>query len=774
MTTITSSSNQPGLRAMLRHDLGRIKRMSALFFLLGFLSLPLPLSLEIYNRQRHSILTTVDSVYNGLSMFLFTSVVLLFTLVIALQLMNYNFGKRSVDVYYTLPFTRRQMIGSHLLAGFIGLAAPILLNLLITGGIAMVYQPQLGLGWLPGNILVWCFLAYTLFAATVMVACLMGNTTDTVLYTLLLNIAPFLILLAILCTFGAFVIGFDPSDLLSQVGQYMHPLPFCLVLIMDGLSGLDRLSLWGIGSWVALTAGITFLCLHFYQHRDAATAENVGRDNWFKLILKIGSAYLFSVGFAMIILYAVADSSLTYFGAGEKAVFLVAAIVGAILGYILLEVVFARGFKTLRSNWWICTADIVAALAVALLSTTGLLGYENSVPDPATVQSATVRAYTGYNNYYEGLNIPDRLLLTDSQSLELLTRLHTEAVTSARQMADGESTEDHNYTTLQVEYRLTNGCTVRRSYYGLYLNDAGWEELRQLFTSDEIVRQRNPVLQLGQGDVQLDSLSLSGLDGENTPVDTATARLLLEAAQKDIFHTLTQNHGYIGDVSGFLNVRYSYPAQTYEGKRLTTDNRYADIQIPLYDGFESTGALLQEENLALAPFDPADYTHVYAGFSRYDLYQDPSVGQILGGLAYYSTAGYPEGFYYDSDLGYTQSAETVEDTAVSVTNAPPALPELTLEEVQQLYTLSSSIQEAQDEAASSLLLFDTGRENAAGSRLMLIRFILDDRLAELPEELLEKLGISLTWSDDGRPAVQYHYEMILDRWPTPDDALAPQ
>ena len=71
---------------MLRHDLGRIKRMSALFFLLGFLSLPLPLSLEIYNRQRYSILTTVDSVYNGLSMFLFTSVVLLFTLVIALPL----------------------------------------------------------------------------------------------------------------------------------------------------------------------------------------------------------------------------------------------------------------------------------------------------------------------------------------------------------------------------------------------------------------------------------------------------------------------------------------------------------------------------------------------------------------------------------------------------------------------------------------------------------------------------------------------------------------
>ena len=51
-------------------------------------------------------------------------------------------------------------------------------------------------------------------------------------------------------------------------------------------------------------------------------------------------------------------------------------------------------------------------------------------------------------------------LLNELPKYDELTRLHTEAVTSARQMADGESTEDHNYTPLQVAYRLTNGSTV--------------------------------------------------------------------------------------------------------------------------------------------------------------------------------------------------------------------------------------------------------------------------------------------------------------------------
>lgn len=50
MTTITSSSKYAGLTAMLRHDLRRTRLMSALFFLLEFIALPLQLALLLFSR----------------------------------------------------------------------------------------------------------------------------------------------------------------------------------------------------------------------------------------------------------------------------------------------------------------------------------------------------------------------------------------------------------------------------------------------------------------------------------------------------------------------------------------------------------------------------------------------------------------------------------------------------------------------------------------------------------------------------------------------------
>lgn len=106
--------------------------MSALFFLLEFIALPLQLALKLINRPEHGFAlraSTYGQVYGNFSAVLFPLVILLAAAVLAMQLMNYNFGRRSVDVYYSLPFTRRQMILSHLIAGTLDLAVPILLNL---------------------------------------------------------------------------------------------------------------------------------------------------------------------------------------------------------------------------------------------------------------------------------------------------------------------------------------------------------------------------------------------------------------------------------------------------------------------------------------------------------------------------------------------------------------------------------------------------------------------------------------------------------------------
>ncbi|MEI3578751.1 MAG: hypothetical protein V8Q30_01410 [Acutalibacteraceae bacterium] len=64
----------------------------------------------------------------------------------------------------------------------------------------------------------------------------------------------------------------------------------------------------------------------------------------------------------------------------EKVTFILASAVGAVIGYLILEVMFGRGFKTVRGNWWICLADLVLTVGVSLVAVTGLIGYETAVP----------------------------------------------------------------------------------------------------------------------------------------------------------------------------------------------------------------------------------------------------------------------------------------------------------------------------------------------------------------------------------------------------------
>ncbi len=751
MTTITSSSNMPGFRAMLRHDLGRIKLMSSLFFLLGFVSLPMQMALVIYSSSHYSIFIRHTSIYNGLSLFLFISVIFVFSVVIALQLMNYNFGRRSVDIYYTLPFTRRQMILSHLLSGFIGLVVPIGLNLGLTAVEVTLYLPKMGLDWLLPDLLSWSFLAYVLFVSVVMVACLMGNTTDTVLYAFLLNTAPILLLLAVAGTLGIFVLGFDPTALLSKIGPYTHPFGFCTAIVTEGQMAMEFLSIWGLGLWAVLLCAMLYLSVYFYEKRDAAMAEGIGQDNWFKLILKICAAYLFSVGFATMVFYTLLDSSSNYYTAGQRVVFLVGSLAGALLGYIILEVVFARGFKSIRGNWWICMADLAVSLSISLLAVTGLLGYETAIPAVPSIQSASFSARVGYRAYYSGLGTPDWLLITDPEALEMLTALHTQAIDSAKTLDEGS-------TSLAVEYRLNNGCTISRQYYGLTLNEQGTEQLRQLYTRDEIIRQVNPILRLGQEDTRLENAAVTTLDGRTLSTDRTTAQLLLEAAQQDLFHTLSQNQGYIGSSTGFLNLRYSYPAKVYdyENDAYTTEELYAEVQVPVLESFTNTSDQLKQQEIALPSFDAEDYDRVYANFSRYSEYQDPSTNELMEEMAYYCVTG------YDSYLLKDQSG----DIPVQDYDGEnfPLLPTLTTDEVQLLYDASSPRVHAADLDNTSTLLFDTGKTGNYNSHLMLTRYISNDTLASLPAELLQKLGVRA----DG-VHIQYIYELMQEDWP-----IAPQ
>ena len=154
MTTITSSSKRSGLLTVVRQDLRRVRLMSGLFLLLGFIALPLQLLMELYQGP-HMVSFNGGGwqIYNSVSYLLFLLVVLASALVIGVQLIAYHFNKRAVDVYYALPATRAEMAGGHLLSGTIAVCLPAAANLLVTGVIAAVLEPRIDLSSLPSDLL---------------------------------------------------------------------------------------------------------------------------------------------------------------------------------------------------------------------------------------------------------------------------------------------------------------------------------------------------------------------------------------------------------------------------------------------------------------------------------------------------------------------------------------------------------------------------------------------------------------------------------------------
>ena len=170
---------------------------------------------------------------------------------------------------------------------------------------------------------------------------------DTVWGTLLLNFEPFLLLLAVINLFDAFVIGFDGSDFLNTVVRYIHPLPMLLSLIGNAKF---ELSIAACVFWLLLTAAMVALTIRFAVRRPAELAENTSVDNWYRLLLKVTSAYLIAYLFANMVFYSMASGTTPYFDSGEKGLYLAATAAGAALGFLVVEVVFGRGFKTLRGN----------------------------------------------------------------------------------------------------------------------------------------------------------------------------------------------------------------------------------------------------------------------------------------------------------------------------------------------------------------------------------------------------------------------------------------
>ena len=448
--------------------------------------------------------------------------------------------------------------------------------------------------------------------------------------------------------------------------------------------------------------------------------------------------------------------------------FVLGSAAGAVIAYLVLEVIFGRGFKTIRGNWWICLADLVLSLSVALVAVTGLFGYETAIPTPDSVSYAEVEGYINhYYQNYPGLNIDDSTEFQDPEAIEYLTQLHYTAIATAqRQGVEGEP-DNCIYGRLRVVYHLNNGSTVTRNYSSLAMNEAAAEQFRTLYSTAEALEQRNPVMQIGKDEIRLGNITVMNLAGAEAEIEESQTQRLLDAVREDLFRTVENRTSLEGEPLVYLNIGYHYPRVEYyydsqlgESVERPAGEGSDTFQLPIYESYDDTLTVLEELGIQGTAFDPGDYVAVYGIYDRYDLWQDSSTFRLYSGLAYYWV-----GDHQILSEDYTIPTETTDIAAVEWEDTPLLPVEaLSDEEIRMLYELSRPYGDDTDD--EYLLLFDTGRAASDGrSHLMLIRFVSEDTLRSLDENLLNRLTLSIETDGMGDSYISQNNALYLYDWP---------
>ena len=424
----------------------------------------------------------------------------------------------------------------------------------------------------------------------------------------------------------------------------------------------------------------------------------MGRENWLRVVCKIGSIYLLGILLGSMVLSFTAQSVYApYFSSAHRTSFVLASLVGAVVGYLILEVIFGRGFKTLKKNWWIGAAGILFTAAITLSCCTGLFGYETSVPDPDSVKSATVTPV--YSQSYEKMPV-----LTTPEELEALTVLHQSMVdfVEEQRLNQPQYINWSEAVSLEITYELNNGSILTRSYQGVAVTDNIRTNLLALFTQPSVERNTNTLLTLDYDKNFPEITAFAPNNPNGVPMSADNSKLLLYAVQQDFFETAGTYGSITQDPEYYLTIEYKnsrgYPQY---------------LQTPIYPQFTKSREILlplMQQTEQAEPVDPAELIVTL-------LYTGRSDGKL--GLPYI----FPK-------MVYVPNAE----------NDLP-VPDLTAEEKLVLMQQAAVpvLTNAKPDSIIPVLLIPTGGESLNGTPLYTIFPLDEDKIRQLTPELSDKL-----------------------------------
>lgn len=583
-------------------------------------------------------------------------VIVFLSAVIGMQGFSYLYDRRKVDMYHSVPVSKKKRFGVIYVNGILIYLTGNLLGL-VTGTVIAAAQRAVNVDVLAneGLAFVWNFLFFLVIYHTMILAVMLTGSRFVTL-----------------CLFGAFTLyeivlywildSMKWSFFKTATNYYLYvnpklsPVFDCLNEVWNFKNASDaaqaaRLCLPLCGKWFLIAAVLLAAAYLCYTKRQSEAAGHAVVYRVAEPIIKI--AVVIPAG--LIVGMIVYDTSYQ-----NELLMIVGMLVSSVIFCAAMEVLFAFDIKSLFKHLWSGGIALAGVLAVFCIYKWDLIGYDNYIPEENKIESIAISVSGYYDNYwnenFEYISqadfLKEHMFLTDTEPVLALARQF--------QTADPEQMEDPR--SIEILYRLKSGRKVNRTFMVDYEDDSAQEKLNRIMGSKAYKQGvfQDLVQETATANDKLMRMTYSN-GAVRVVIPKEEGARIKEAWSKDM------------EQYDFMLVRENHPC----GQITLEYVNYVSNVLPVYEEFENTIACLKSleayypVNLNVADIDYVTVTNYHNELreNEEDLYHDDPGYQLYRkthGIADLESYSYEEDTYVDYTVRETfyeeaQIAEILEN-----------------------------------------------------------------------------------------------------------------
>lgn len=367
--------------------------------------------------------------------------------VVSLLTFRFLHSKKTAIFVHSLPVTRTANYISTILAAFVLMGAPVVLNGVILAFLSIF---KYGEFFTVTSCLIWTGLnlltLFSMFSIAAFVAGLTGNSFAMVGLNGLIHGIVLIFAAAFSAIAKCFLYGYhDLNTLFYGAMKWNFVSYFTETANAMSIRNSQELDFLKLGIIVLISIAFYVLGWLLYKKRKMETAEDVAAFGCLNPIYKYLLSFLAALSTFGILSGAIAEKPL---------VPVIFTVIVSLVVYFAVEMVLKKSFKVWKSYKGYLVFAAAFSAMVCIFAFTSFFGFETRVPDSDDFDEVAI-----YEYYYQD----DMPWISDNEIIDYTTEVHK--ILTHKDNIYAVKSYDAKYTTaINIRYKLKNGKQMVRRY----------------------------------------------------------------------------------------------------------------------------------------------------------------------------------------------------------------------------------------------------------------------------------------------------------------------